>query len=200
MIGLLTSLKVTPETVALTWKLVVAVAGALTLKVNEVPIASDESAVNPTPTFELGVKSESNPDVEEDPLIAVIVQLIRSPTRTTANGVVHERTEAVVGLPYTVNEMGLVVNAFPEHVELTWKLVVYAVGAFRLNVNAAPPLTEVNTDVATPALFEAPKSDNKPVVAEDPLMEVIVQETRSPIRTMVAGVVQASDDSVVGRP
>jgi len=69
-----------------------------------------------------------------------------------------------------------------------------------LKVNAAPPLTEVNTEVATPALFEAPKSDNKPVVAEVPLMDVIVQETKSPIRTTVAGVVQASDDSVVGRP
>jgi len=115
----LTRFEIDPDNVALTWKLVVAVAGALTLKVNEVPTASEESVVNPTPTFELGVKSESNPVVEEDPLIAVIVQLIRSPTRTTANGVVQERTEAVVGLPYTVNEMGLVVKAFPEHVELT---------------------------------------------------------------------------------
>ena len=69
-----------------------------------------------------------------------------------------------------------------------------------MNVNAAPPLTEVNTEVATPALFEAPKSDNKPVVAEVPLMDVIVQETKSPIRTTVAGVVHESTDVVVGLP
>ena len=107
VIGLLTRFKIDPDKVALTWKLVVAVAGALTLKVNDEPVPSDESAVNPTPTLESGAKSEINPVVAEAALIAVIVQLIVSPIRTTVASVVHESTDVVVGLPNTVYVFGL---------------------------------------------------------------------------------------------
>ena len=94
---------VTPETVALTWKLVVAVAGAFTLNVNAEPMPTVLNPVNPVPTFVAGVKSDVSPfvaiEAPKTPVIVVIMQLIASPTRITVDAPAHVNTDVDDGLP-----------------------------------------------------------------------------------------------------
>lgn len=82
---------------------VVAVPGAVTVKTNEAPPLSTDNDERLVPRTVIGVKSDTNPAVNTEPVFEVIVQVKRSPIRI--GGAVKStqvNVDVDVGLPYTV--------------------------------------------------------------------------------------------------
>ena len=88
-----------PDTVVDTEKSGVAVAGALSVNVNDDPPLFIDNADSPVPTFVDGVKSETNPVVNAEPDLVTMVHVMASPTRTGYVASTQLSVESVVGLP-----------------------------------------------------------------------------------------------------
>ena len=82
---------------------VVAIPGAVTVNTNEAPPLSTDNDERLVPRTVIGVKSDTNPVVNTEPVFEVIVQVKRSPIRI--GGAVKStqvNVDVDVGLPYTV--------------------------------------------------------------------------------------------------